>query len=175
MLSYLAYSEWKAGKNEMVMNIVKKQPHLKVRIPVCPWYTAWSDHGLRQYGSYYCEIIDKALLRGFNPEIALDLIAIKPSGSKECDMVFREARLTIFNMMKLVFRKQIAPGKRALMPWEYHVGHLYKTFGEAISRSFGERGKEACDRALATFAREFGEKAALIVKSHEKIDFTMLP
>jgi hypothetical protein len=175
MLNYLAYSEWKAGKDEMVMHIAERHPHLRVRIPVCPWYTVWQNQDLLHYGAYYCETIDRALVSGFNPDLSLDIITIKPSGSKECDMIFKDARMSLANMLKLIFRKHVSPGSKALMPWEYHTGHIYKTLKEEISGTFGEKGTQACDAALAIFSQKFGEVAAQIIQSHWDIDFNRLP
>jgi hypothetical protein len=61
------------------------------------------------------------------------------------------------------------------MPWEYHLGHLFKTIREAVIGELGEKGAEAIDAAMAEFAREFGEEASQIVRGFEAADFDKLP
>jgi hypothetical protein len=64
---------------------------------------------------------------------------------------------------------------KAVMPWDYHLGHLYKTIREEVIDELGEVGAEAIHLAMAEFAREFGEDAAKIVLSFTETDFDSLP
>jgi hypothetical protein len=38
------------------------------------------------------------------------------------------------------------------MPWEYRLGHWYKTASEAVAPELGEQSREAMRKALAQFA-----------------------
>jgi hypothetical protein len=175
MMNYLVYGEWKAGKEEMKTTIVEKKPRVKVKIPRCPWHTAWKDHDLMKYGRYYCLDIDKAVLEGYNPALRLEVNEIKPDGAAECDMVFHELRLTPFEMMKFLYRKLVRPGGSALMPWEYHTGHIYRTVGDVFIEFFKDKGREARTAALGAFAARYGEDSAGIVRGYEHFDFDRLP
>jgi hypothetical protein len=75
----------------------------------------------------------------------------------------------------LVKKKAINPGKRALMAWDYHIGHLYKTIGEVVIEELGQVGQEAVRVALAEFASCYGEEAAQIVAEYQDTDFSNLP
>lgn len=175
MLSWLAYPEWKAGKGETVMNIVQKRPAVRIRIPVCPWYTTWKNEGLMEYGRYYCEEIDTSVVRGFNPELHIDVNEIKPHGAEECDMVFYGADLSPINMITFLMRKFVATRNHSIMPWEYHIGHVYKTIGEELISAFGDQGRKACETAIETFAQRFGDSAATSIRETWNTDFNVLP
>ncbi len=175
MLSWLAYPEWQAGKGEMVTDIVRKRPNVRISIPLCPWYTVWREQGLLSCGTYYCEEIDKSVVRGFNPELSIEVNEIKPHGAHACDMVFRGVDLTPFVMLKYVLRKFIAARKDSVMPWEYHTGHVYKTIAEEITHAFGARGEAACNAALEIFSQRYGQDSARTVRSYLKTDFDRLP
>ena len=175
MLSWLAYPEWKAGKDETVMNIVQKRPAVRIRIPQCPWYTTWKNEGLMEYGKYYCEEIDTSVIRGFNPELHIDVKEIKPHGAEECDMVFHGADLSPGNMITFLLRKFIATRNHSVMPWEYHIGHVYKTIGEELINAFGDQGRKACETAIENFAQRFGDPAATSIRNTWNTDFNVLP
>ncbi|MBU0991900.1 MAG: L-2-amino-thiazoline-4-carboxylic acid hydrolase [Proteobacteria bacterium] len=171
MIDYLSYTEWKAGMNEVKMDIVAKRPNMRVKIPCCPWHTAWKESDLMAYGRYYCLDIDNAVLRGFNPALTLEVIEVKPDGALDCTMVFHGMNFTISQILSLLSRKYIRPGKRAIMPWDYHTGHIYKTVGDEFIEAFGNKGKEACVAATLKFREYYGHDAARIVEDYARCDF----
>lgn len=175
MLNYLAYVEWRAEKGGMVMKIAEKRPHMRVLIPRCCWHTAWGPADLMRYGKYYCMDVDEAIVRGFNPELKLEVKAIKPDGASDCEMVFHDLDLGPAGMLAFLYRKTFKPGRSALMPWDYHTGHIYKTVGDTIIGAFGKKGEEAVEAALAAFAGRYGDGAAEIVRGFKKTDFDRLP
>lgn len=175
MLNYLVYVEWQAGRGEMVTNVVEKRPAMRVKIPRCCWHTAWKKFDLVPYGRYYCLDVDLALVRGFNPDLKLELRDIKPDGALECDFIFHGAALGPREMLAFLYRKNVKPGKSVLMPWDYHTGHVYKTMGDAFSREFGGKGRDAADAALEEFSRHYGSGAAAVVRGFADTDFNVLP
>lgn len=174
MLTWLAYPEWKPVKNEMVMKLVQRRPDVRIHIPLCPWYTNWKDNGLLEYGTFYCEEIDKAVVRGFNTDLLIDVNSIKPHGHGVCDMVFHDVDLTPLAMFKFLTRKFIAARKNSIMPWEYHIGHLYKTIGEELMYAFGEKGRIACLNAINIFSKKYGQDATQVVRRYWDTDFDQL-
>jgi hypothetical protein len=175
MLGYLAYGEWKAGKGEMQMLMSKELPNLRVKVPKCSWFTAWSAAGLTQYGKYYCQDIDVAVMHGFNPELKLEVGDIKPEGKQECDMLFHNARLGPSEMLTMSVRKMFKPGRTAIMSWDYHTGHVYKTMKEVLMEELGPAGEEAINQAMAEFSKRYGADAAQIVREYQDVDFNVLP
>jgi len=175
MLGYLSYGEWKAGKGEMQMLIIKEPPDLRVKAPKCSWHTAWSQAGLNEFGKYYCQSIDVAVLNGFNPTLRLEVTDIKPEGKPECVMLFHNARLGPAEMLALMGRKMFKPGRRALMPWDYHAGHIYKTMKEVLEEELGAVAEEIITAAMTEFSGRYGREAAEIVRQFENVDFNVLP
>ncbi|MCP4751495.1 MAG: L-2-amino-thiazoline-4-carboxylic acid hydrolase [Proteobacteria bacterium] len=175
MVNYLAYGEWEAEKDEMEQKIAEKTPHAKVHVSKCPWHTAWQKNDLMEYGRFFCLEVDQALVHGFNPDLVLEINGTQTAGQDHCEFVFREAELTVKNMASLGYKKTVKPGRKALMPWDYHTGHLYKTIGQCVIEKLGETGREAVDQALDEFENAYGKEAAEIVASHLETDFDRLP
>ena len=175
MANYIAYAEWQAGAGEMEQRIVEKVPHAMVHVHRCPWYTAWKEDDLMQYGRFYCLEIDEALVRGFNPELKVDVNSTQTNGGERCEFVFHNANLTLFNTLSLGYSKAIRPGRRALMSWDYHTGHLYKTMGKVIAEELGQTGREAMSVALKEFLNCYGEEAGGVVAAYQDKDFNCLP
>lgn len=175
MANYIPYGEWKAQKGEMEYKILEKVPHMKMNVFKCPWHSAWEENNLMQYGRYFCLEVDEALVRGFNEDLVLDIHGTQTNGAEFCDFTFKDANLTAYNMIGLVFKKMIKPGKKAIMPWEYHAGHLYKTIGEVITDELGEQAEKIMTASLKDFTDKYGKPAGEIVKSYENTDFDKLP
>jgi hypothetical protein len=175
MLGYLTYGEWKAQKGEMAMLTIAEGANLRVSIPKCSWFTAWQEAGLIEYGKYYCQEIDAAVVRGFNPELKLEVKYIKPEDKPDCNMLFVGLKMGPAEMMTMLMRKLFKPGYSAFMPWDYHTGHLYKTVKDVLVGELGTDGKLAFDIALAEFSERYGKDAVEIIKEYEKVDFNVLP
>jgi hypothetical protein len=175
MINYIAYMEWKASPGEMKRKVVESSPHAKVYVHECPWYIAWEKKGMIPYGRFFCLEIDKALVSGFNPELRLDVNGTRTNGSAQCEFVFHDANLRILNYVLLGYRKVVKPGKKALMPWEYHIGHLFKTVEKVVVDDLGDVGYRAANAALVEFAKQYGEQAAQKVMEHRNTDFDCLP
>ena len=175
MANYVAYSEWEGGKDDSLQEVAERAPDTRVLIHRCPWNNAWAENDLTPYGRYYCLEVDEALVRGFNPDLRLDVKSTLPNDDSSCEFAFRDANLSFFNYLGLAYKKAFKPGKKAIMPWRYHLGHLYKTMSQVFVEEMGTVGQEAADAALGEFAAEYGRDAADVVASYEATDFDRLP
>lgn len=175
MDNYVAYVEWTPDKGDMEQKIVEKTPDARIQVFKCPWHSAWEKNNLMEFGRYFCLEVDLALVEGFNKDLTLDIYGTRPNGAACCDMVFRGARLNLPNMLKLIYKKAINPGKRVIMGWEYHTGHLFKTMGEVIREELGDSADGIMDTAMADFVERFGEEAKRTVMSYQDTDFNRLP
>ena len=45
------------------------QPDGSLKVTQCPWFTQFKEMGLRDAGALYCQDLDSAISRGFNPEL----------------------------------------------------------------------------------------------------------
>jgi len=175
MANFLAYGEWSLESGESDLQVVAKVPHARVQIGKCPWHRVWAEKDLLPYGCYYCLEIDAALVRGFNPELKLDIKESLTAGQARCDFVFHDANLTLRNYLAVAYRKLVNPGRACRMPWDYHCGHLYKTVGDLIVQELGSPGQEAVDTALAEFAAIYSQAAVRILTAFQDTDFNKLP
>lgn len=176
MVNYLIFGEWVAARGEVQQRLEpNNHNNLRMLVERCPWHAAWMQDDLVEYGSLYCQEIDLALLRGFNPELHLDVLKTQTNDHQACDFVFHGTPLNLSTNLALLVGKKLSPGKQVILPWEYHTGHLYKTMSEVIAVELGQAGQEAAEAALAEFADRFGAKAAQLVHSHLQTDFTTLP
>ena len=89
--------------------------------------------------------------------------------------MFHDANLSFFNYLRLAYKKAFKPGRKAIMPWHYHLGHLFKTLSQVFVEEMGAEGQEAADAALSEFAAEYGQEAAEVVAGYQHTDFDRLP
>ncbi len=176
MVNYLVFGEWSAAPGEVERRLESNNHNdLRMLVERCPWQAAWMKADLLEYGRLYCQEIDQALLRGFNPELHLDVNKTLTNDHQACDFVFHGTPLNFSTNLALLVGKKLTPGKQVILPWEYHTGHLYKTMSDMLFSELGLAGREAAEAALAEFGAHFGAEAAQIVQDHLQTDFTCLP
>jgi len=175
MANFIAYSEWKASPGVIAQSIVERAPHAKIYITQCPWHTTWKESGLLPYGRLYCRVIDEALLDGFNPELQIEVNGTQTNGAAQCEFIYHDANLNWLNNMLIGYKKAVRPGKKALMPWEFHAGHLFSTVERVVVAEAGNLGQSAVRLGLDEFAKHFGEQAAQTVVSSRNYNFQTAP
>lgn len=173
--SYLAYGEWSASPGSASMEVIAKAPDLIDRVHRCAWHSAWEAEGLMRYGRLYCMEIDRALMRGFNPELVLEVNGTLSDSAPYCEFVFRGARLSGLRLVQYLYRKRFRPGKAAVMPWSYHLGHLFTTMEAVIVAALGKLGEEAIAAGLDAFRQRYGEQATEEILAFRGVDFGALP
>ncbi len=175
MDNYFAYGEWEVPKNEMNFKMTQRNPHARLSIKKCPWYVVWKENNLLDYGKYFCKEIDAALVRGFNPSLVIKVNFTQTNDEKPCDFLFKNAELSFFKMIGLAYKKKIRPGKKTIMPWEYHTGHLYKTMTQVLRQEYNENADEIKSNALHDFGKFFNEKFISVIQQYQTINFEQLP
>lgn len=159
--SYVAYGEWRADPDSMEQAFVERAPQARLVVDRCPWHTVWAENGLTSYGRLYCLEIDQALMAGFNPDLALEVRGTRPNGAAQCDFLFHDA----FDDEAID-----APGAQ-VMPWAYHLGHLYWTVNEVVVEALGEAGEAVMEGARAEFAARYGREALEVILAYRETDF----
>jgi hypothetical protein len=175
MINYLGYREYNISPGVMDLKISSKPPHAMFSTSTCPWHKAWEENGLMSVGKLYCLEIDQALLRGFNPNLQLEVIGTLPAGDPRCEFIYHDANLKIPNIVLFGYRKVINPGPKAVMPWDYHVGHLFNTFEKVANKELGKVGQQAVEVGLARFGERYGESALKKVMASRNMDFDIIP
>ncbi len=175
MLNYMAYGEWRTEPGESIQRSEEMVPHARSFVDRCPWNQAWVESGLLQYGRLYCLEIDQALARGFNPALRLDVLSTLSNDGCPCEFAFYDANLTPENVDYLDRKKTANQQNGAVLPWEYHAGHLYAAVKSALAAELDERGEAILQEALAAFAQRFGEDAVQVLLSYQSVNFNTLP
>lgn len=165
MDNYFRYGEWLGSPGTMEVQVARDGANLVERVFRCPWLAAWQESGLLPYGRVYCQVIDQALVRGFNPALRLDVIGTKSNGAKMCEFIFYKAGQT----------EPCPKPQGVTLPWEYHTAHLFATVGRVIAAELGETGQAAIAQALDAFAAGYGEAAARRIAACRDMDFTRPP
>ena len=173
--NYVSYVEAKLPMRDFKMEFLERSPDLRGRTSRCPHSDAWAENDLMQYGRFYCMEIDKALVQGFNEDLVLEVNGTLSEGAEYCNMTFREADFTLMKMAGVAWKKVVRPGRTAVMPWEYHVGHLCKTLVGVITEELGEQASDVMAAALEDFTSRYGEAATETVLSYLDTDFDQLP
>lgn len=175
MANYFAYAEVKLKRRDFKMEILERSPDARGRTSTCPWIVAWEKNDLVGYGRYFCLEIDRAVVQGFNDDLVLEVNSTMSNGAEYCDMTFMDANFTLPTMAGVAWKKTVSPGQSMVMPWDYHVGHLYKTLGEVIAAELGADASEVMATALKDFTDRYGEAAADTVLAYAGTDFDQLP
>ncbi len=118
--------------------------------------------GLQDCGMVYCKEIDRGIVRGFNPDLTFELRSYLHN-SDCCDMVFKNALLG----------EDVPANPEVKMPWDYHCGHVYKTYCENVTMIFAD-GHKIVDQVDAQFTEAFDQQALDVVRSYLGTDFNAI-
>jgi hypothetical protein len=86
--AYLLFSDLDTSYHQMVPEFGEGE--LRVTITYCPFAAACQEWGLAEYGKYFCQEIDAALMRGYNPE-RYETVCERnlTDGAESCVIVYR--------------------------------------------------------------------------------------
>jgi hypothetical protein len=167
--SYLAHSEL-VEPRAWNKSVTESLSPYKFNTVTCGWCATWKKYQLLEYGRLYCNWIDASLVRGFNPDITLEVSPIMSHGSEICSFTWKNFSFKDQAQADLAARR-----RQELLPlvgkdFLYHCAHLLSTLRRAIYFSFGAAtGGKILDSALRAYAEEYGEgkKEALLADSRQ--------
>jgi L-2-amino-thiazoline-4-carboxylic acid hydrolase len=168
MTTYMAYSEWQAAAGLFATSMDAIDETARTLVHRCPWHEAWKGNGVNDAGRLYCLDIDTSLARGFNPELRLEVNGTRSNGAGACEFIYRQADLEALKHMQV-------DKTQTVMGWDYHLGHLYKTLLEVLSKELGETGELCAEAGLARFSQQFGDSAVEVIRRYQAVDFNRLP
>jgi hypothetical protein len=58
--------------------------NLEICVTECPFDKGCKEWGKREYGKIYCEYVDKAILKGYNPNLVLEVLSNMTKGDEKC-------------------------------------------------------------------------------------------
>ncbi len=169
--SYRMYGEWQSteaarqGMGGFESRVLSVFPDHEEHIDRCPWAWQFREMGLQECGVVYCTHLDRAIARGFNPYITFDVLQ-SVNDHDCCIQIMRDACFS----PEQAFPKDPSNIKG----FDYHCGHLYKTFSVVAGSIFGRPGSDAAEKVLAAFEAEYGSGMADTLRSFLRIDFQVI-
>jgi hypothetical protein len=150
MESYLAFAEWRYAK-DFEKKPLFDEPYRAYRVLRCPWVLSWKQAGLAEFGKYYCRAVDRAILRGFNPMLRLEMPGyLSGEGAEYCEFHWKDLAAN-------QARAAAAPaetGESCVRDFIYHTAHIYSTLAACACRRDSVKGKEAALRTRKDFAEK---------------------
>ena len=172
MESYLLYGEWADKNGHSKSYVSATQPVYCTNSTVCGWCEAGKSAGLLEYGKNYCTYVDKNLVKGFNPQLKLDINSVLSQGGETCAFQWNGFAMTDPDGYNA---KKAALGDRALKDFLYHTGHLLSAMKQAIAGELGnERAEKIAAKAMADYADMYGADFAQAVLEESTQDFTVV-
>ena len=172
MESYLLYGEWADKNGHSKSYVSATQPVYCTNSTVCGWCEAWKSAGLLEYGKNYCTYVDKNLVKGFNPQLKLDINSVLSQGGETCAFQWNGFALTDPDGYNA---KKAALGDRTIKDFLYHTGHLLSAMKQAIAVELGnERAERIASKAMVDYADLYGADFAQAVLEESTQDFTVV-
>ncbi len=167
--NYCRYGEWEETKEAEEAGLSNRSVFLSYapdavrKITRCPWHHQFQVMGLDQTaGAEYCRHLDKAIARGFNPELVY-----------EVEQTLQTGDCCIHRMKNADFDEHTDLTKHPehIRSFEYHCAHSFWAFREVTSAVFGSRGDRVNERVLRDFARDYGQEMADTLMKYENTNF----
>ncbi len=175
MENYLVYGEWTDKNGHSKGYVSAKAPVYCLDNTVCGWCEAWKNAGLLEYGKNYCSYVDHNLVKGFNPDLKLDITQVLSQGGETCGFRWNGFSLPDEAAEKAYRDKKAALGDRALKDFLYHTGHLYSRMKQALAENLGgEAAEKICAKAMSDYTDMYGKEMTDRVLKESKLDFSVV-
>lgn len=172
MESYLLYGEWVDKNGHSQNRTAATEPVYCMECVVCGWCEAWKNAGLLEWGKNYCTYVDKNLVKGFNPELVLDIHSVLSQGGEVCAFQWNGFAMSDPEGYSA---KKAALGDRTIKDFLYHTGHLLNAMIQAIAKELGTDAAENIkEKALADYTVMYGKEMTDAVVKESQQDFTVV-
>lgn len=135
-----------------------------------PLHDAWKEEGHLAYGQIFCDVFDKALVRGFNEALEIQIPITMVEGANRCEFVFDDPDIKETDQILVKLRNKRL-GKNATKPMHYHTGHLYQFMKKSLTDSYPAEVQQLFDAIHVSYTDVFGREALDIILSYENHDF----
>lgn len=172
-LEYFAYSEWESTPGFYEMTMRAEVGMVDEKVTKCPWASLFAELGIKDCGALYCHEIDRAIVRGFNPELCLELQSTQHYEGL-CSFLFKDHNIeeTLLEQAEELKKEQEG---RNVLPMAYHCAHVRDVFSRIILDVWGSEGEDIIRRAELKLEKRLGAEAIEELGKYEKEDFTRLP
>lgn len=172
LLEYFAYGEYDSTDAFFTVDMWGEDGVVHEKVTRCPWADLFARRGMKDCGDDYCREIDRAIVRGFNPELELETASTQHYGDS-CRFYFRQAGIPADTLERA---EALTAGRTDLsMPLFFHCAHVFHTFSATVRGVFGPEGEEMSALVLDSFAREYGPEMrdALTARAAAPFDTTL--
>lgn len=165
---YFAYGEYPSTDAYFDVDMWDEQGVVNERVTRCPWATVFAERGMKECGVAYCREIDRAIVRGFNPELELETASTQHLQGC-CRFYFRDQKV----YPGLLEKAGALTENRSDIskPLEYHCGHVFHVFSQTVRGVYGQAGAEMCGQVIEAFRGAFGEQMTGALLENAKADF----
>ena len=122
---YFINGEWKGKQGENLSKLSFEDDKTVSTVSKCAWYDTWKKYGLTEYGSYYCRYIDKAIVKGFDEDLVLNVEEAFGYGDDRCVFVWME---------KADEEKVSCTEKKHILPFDFHCKEMFETALQVFSK-----------------------------------------
>ncbi len=157
-VSYFAYGEYDSTEEFFDVSMWGEPGVVNEQVTRCPWADLFARRGLKECGRIYCREIDRAIVRGFNPELILETVSTQHFEDC-CRFYFRDAGMAS-DALEQADVRGAAAGADPKLPMSYHCAHVFHAYAAAARGVFGADGERVTEEVLAGFAAEYGPEAA---------------
>ncbi len=169
-VSYFAYGEYGSTEEFFDVKMWGEPGVVNEQVTRCPWAQQFARRGMKECGAVYCKEIDRAIVRGFQPELLLETTSTQHYGDC-CRFYFRDEGMRS-DVLELAEQRSAEAGADPVMPLSYHCAHVFHVYSAVSEGVFGAEGAHVTEEVLAGFAAEYGEEAAkeLAARSRQAFD-----
>ena len=152
-LEYFAYGEYGSTDAFFTEDMWGEDGVVHEKVTRCPWADLFARRGMKDCGDEYCREIDRAIVRGFDPELELETASTQHYGGC-CRFYFRQPGIPADTLERA---EALTAGRTDLvMPLSYHCAHVFHVFSATARGAFGAEGEEMAALVLDSFGREYG-------------------
>ncbi len=169
-VSYFAYSEWEASENAFDCSFTACSGYVDENVTRCPWAALFSEEDAKECGVAYCNEIDRAIVRGFNPALTLDVPHTQHlSGS--CQFYFRDAAVTdeLFKQVDVLLAQ---PHGEIVKEFAFHCADVWYTYCNVCFSVFGEsEGRAIIDQVRQYLVQKTSNAVLETIENYRSTDF----
>lgn len=126
MENFLVFGEWFPEEDKMEQKNIQNSPVYITHVTKCPWNSYWRNANLLKYGKFYCQMIDKSLIQGYNSSLSLDINQTLTNEGNFCKFCWNNINFDPDTQNRIKLKREWLKNscKRS---WEFHTAHLWWT------------------------------------------------
>lgn len=172
-VSYFAYGEWESSPGAFDISYEAREGVVDEKVTRCPWAVSFLSSGSGRCGRLYCSEIDHAMIRGFNPDLKLE-IPCNMYRDELCQFNFLSSEIDDDLFERCEERLRHVKGS-VVMPFDYHCAHVWRVFSDVTRGVLGAEAGDVIKRIEAETRKRFGQDFFDTISIYDNTDFSRLP